>query len=322
MADEIPGAEAPADTSLDGALDRAFAAIEGRDEPVEDGPTRDASGRFARREGEEDQPAEAEAPPPVEAPPVEAPAPEAAQDWPKGISAAAQQEWTKVPPTVRSEVQRRFSEMEQGIEQYRQRFEPLRRFEEMARQGGTTIDAALHHYTGIEAILRQDPLEGLGRICQNLGLDPRSVAAHVLGQQAPEPQQEVMALRHQLSEMQTRLTHYEAEAQRTQQARQEQAVQTVSQFAEAHPRFNELAPTIKWLLDTGGAGDLEGAYTMAERLNPAPTPAPVADTQAAPQQRKAGLSIAGSPGSNPVVRTPSKSSSEAIDRAFARQGIA
>lgn len=83
-------------------------------------------------------------------------------------------------------------------------------------------------------------------------------------------------------------------------------------------------------LQTGRAQNLSEAYAMAERLNPASTPAaasaPAASTAAievpVAQTDKGTKSITGAPsaGSTPGARKPAKSSREAIERAFARAG--
>jgi hypothetical protein len=46
--------------------------------------------------------------------------------------------------------------------------------------------------------------------------------------------------------------------------------QEVTQFAQDHPRLDELAPQIGRLIETGMAATLPEAYEMAERLSPAP----------------------------------------------------
>jgi hypothetical protein len=309
------------------ALERAFAETREPEEVVEavaetpadeppsdttDGRERDEFGRFKARDAE----VAGEA---VEAAqPVEAVAPVAvAEPAPSGFQASAQADWAKTPESVRADVQRRFGELEKGLTEYRQRFEPLKRYDEMARASGTSLDQALANYTTIEQTIARNPMEGLDLICRNLGTDIRTVAAQIMGQPAPEPNAQVAQLHQRLQAAETELRTYRAEKENT-------VAQTVQEFAAAHPRFDELTDDIAWLLKTGGAKTLEAAYAKADRLNPMPAAAQTSAAPPAPQpQKPAGpVSIKGAPstGSNPARAPESLSSREAVARAFATLG--
>ena len=54
------------------------------------------------------------------------------------------------------------------------------------------------------------------------------------------------------------------------QQREQTTLIEVSKFAETHPRFEELSDDIGFFMKSGRAKDLSEAYTLAERLNPAP----------------------------------------------------
>jgi hypothetical protein len=49
--------------------------------------------------------------------------------------------------------------------------------------------------------------------------------------------------------------------------------ESVTKFAAEHPRFEELADDIAFFLTSGRTKDIAEAYTLAERLNPAPAQA-------------------------------------------------
>ena len=59
---------------------------------------------------------------------------------------------------MKAETHRALKEMEQGIEKYRataSAFEELREFDELAKQTGTTMKAAMQNYVGIEKMLEE-----------------------------------------------------------------------------------------------------------------------------------------------------------------------
>jgi DNA-binding transcriptional MerR regulator len=236
---------------------------------------------------------------------------------------------------VQAEINRAFSELERGVNEYRAKYEPVRQYAEMAEQQGTTLAAAMANYIGLEDALRANPIQGLDRVCQNLGLTLRDVAAHVMGQQ-PEPvDAQVQHLSTQLQQLKGELAQYRAAKQRQDEETQAKTLETVSGFASSQPRFAELQHQIAWALKTeaiprtgDAAKDLQNAYEFAARLIPAAVPAPVAAlaATAAPtpipaQTRRAGISIDGAPGSNPTVRPKAKNSDEAVDRSFDHLGL-
>jgi hypothetical protein len=311
------------------AIEKAFAEVTAREPEAEtveapevdtsepeaapDGRERDELGRFKPREAAEvaEEPEAPVAPAPA---PVEAPEPNdiAAQFNDPQARAA----WATTPPAIKAEVNRRFSELQSGIERYRSEVEPLRRFDQQAKASGTTLAAALESYTAIEQAIARNPVEGLDLICRNLGTDIRTVAAHIAGQPAPEPNAQVAQMRQQMSAMQRELQAFRAEKAST-------VEKQVTDFAAEHPRFEELTQEIAWLLKTGGARDLADAYRKADLLNP--IPAAAAQTSAAvspapqPQKPSGPVSIKGAPssGSNPARASESLSSREAVARAFA-----
>jgi TolA-binding protein len=346
MADDVD----PLDATLDRAFDKAF---EGRTDPVEavetvepetteEAPSVDRArgpdGKFiAKDAAEPEQPVEAV--PAVEAPvaaPEEPLAPVAAVEAPARFTAEAKAAWGTTPAPVQAEINRAFAEYEKGITEYRARFEPLRQFDDMARQSGTTLAAAMENYVGLENALRQNPIQGLERVCQNMGLSLRDVAAHVMGQPAEPKDAQVIGLTQQVQQMQGELARYQAAERQQAEERQTKALETVSAFATQHPRYAELEHHIAWALNTGAvrrtgdpAADLKSAYDFADRLIPGPQPAPVAApaaTAAIPtpppaQTRRAGISIDGAPGSNPTVRPKARNIDEAIDNAFGQVGL-
>lgn len=279
-------------------------------EPAPDeGRTRDEQGRFAAKTTDPEAP-EAVIPT-AEAPPEVQTQEPVLNDAPARFSPDAKAAWAEAHPAIRGEVQRAFGELEAGIEKYRQQIEPLQPLVQRAEANGQNPADIINQYMGIEDLLRTKPLEGLEAVCRNMGTDLKSVAAHVMGQPAPERDQEMEALKRQIESLTGNVSSF----------RQQQSEAMVAEFARTHPRLDELAPEIAQMLKTKYASSLEDAYAKAERLNPAPQPAPVAQAQTPPP---ANRSLSGAPstsGSNPPARTQPKSVDDSVDWAFQSVGL-
>lgn len=312
------------------ALDKAFATIEQRDAAPDQKPkieNRDpATGQFTPKDKAEAKPAEVK--------PAEV-KPEAPKEPPKPIPApadfnfskAAQEAWAQTPDVVRAEVERRVGELTQGIQKYKasaDAFEPVRRYDEMARQSGTTLDAALANYTSIDAIMQRDPVAGVVQVCHVMGLDPRAVAAAIVNaQQLPQPVRPQPAQPQQPDKV--------AGLEKT--VAELRAEMIIRDFKVDHPYFDDLSDSISQMLETRFAKDLPDAYEKAIRLHPEIAAKIEADkaAKAAPPkppepdrtQDKAKLSVTGAPsaGSQPATRKPAGSAREAVDGAFARLGL-
>jgi len=334
--------EARAEPTARSAIDRAFAALEAREKGDTTVAT-DLKPEGGDRERNPDGTFKAKADDTTAKPvtdPKQAVKPDAAatdptkavnfSEPPSRFSADAKAQWATAPEAVRAEATRAIKELEGGIEQYRQSYEPFREFDKQLKTNGQTFKEVFDHYTGIEQLLAKSPLEGLDRICQNMGFSLREIAAHVMGQPADQQatQQEgvIRELRNQIANLEKQIGGVTT----TIQSQQEKTVLSqIEQFAADKPRFEELSTDIAFFLKNGRAKDLQEAYDLAERLNPAPqatvsapaaTAAPQADTA---QTRKGQLSTTGAPssGSNPANRKPPASARDAIDRAFANVGI-
>jgi hypothetical protein len=155
----------------------------------------------------------------------------------------------------------------------------------------------------------------------------------VLGQQPDQLQAQndatIRALQHEVSELRH---HLGGMSQSIQKRREDEILAYIDKFAADHPRHNDLdfQEAVTKLLDAGMATDLEGAYSMAERLKPAPatrepqTPGLYpGHTKPSAQTRNGNLSVTGAPGSgsNPVKRKAPQSAKESIDNAFASLGL-
>lgn len=300
-----------------------------KEEPKAEPRPRDETGKFASK-----QPAQA-AEKPQESPEAK-PVPEQPKtetrfrEAPKRFSDDAKQAWETAPEPVKAEIHRAVKELEEGIGKYREAFEPLKPYVQLAQQHNTTIDKALGQYITFERALRSsDPAQrdaALHDVFHTAGVNPREWAAQLLNQTPDQitSQQDatIRELRQQISRLEQQVGGV---TQTVQQQREAATLQEVTQFAEAHPRFEELANDIAFFMQSGRASTLSEAYELAERLNPAPAPAPApvpiipAPTPVA-HTDKGTKSISGTPshGSSPAKQAPSKSIRDALKSAMAR----
>lgn len=329
----VKDAIAKAEAKLKEAPKDAPKPVEAKTEPK----PRDETGKFASTKPTE--PAQTTQP---AAPVEQKPAPVAEQsskptqfsEAPKRFSDEAKTHWATAPEPVRAEIHRAVKELETGISQYREVVEPLKPYMQLAQQHGTTINKALDQYIGLERSLRSPDQNqknaALADVFQTAGVNPREWAAQLLGQSpdqvASEQDATIRELRQHIGRLEQQIGGV---TQNIQQQREQATLQEINKFAEAHPRFEELADDIAFFMKSGRTSDLSEAYELAERLNPAPLQALAASAQApvipaqpsADAQPKGTKSISGapSPGSSPAAkRGPSPSIRDALKTAMAR----
>jgi hypothetical protein len=243
------------------------------------------------------------------------------RDPPQRMTDAAKADWHATPETVRGDihrVQNEFVKAYQAFKGSHDAFQPVARFHQMAQQHGTTLEQALINYTSMEQKLRADIVGGLDVIVNNLNLKApngarlglRDIAYHVLNQSPEALKQVQMGNAQQAQTSQIGALHQEVRGLKDQLAQMHTAQQftytrsQVDQFADSHPRFDELGPEIETELKLGF--DLETAYRRAELLRPAST-APQTRTTAAQTRAPADRSISGSPGANGSQPSPRRS---------------
>lgn len=299
------------------ALEKAFAKVEGEDT---EGPARTPDGKFAAKQSDAARPVE------LKEPTKEQPTSPLSEP-PSRFSPDAKAAWAQAPVPVQAEIKRAITELETGLKQKDAMLEPLKPFFDLAQQHQTTVPQALGNYVRMEQLLAKDPRAGLTAIAQNFGWTLDQMLAFVSDKpQGQQPQgqpdqrdQTIIALQRELAEIKNQVGGV---TQTLEQQRVGEVMKHVEGFAAQHPRFTELENDILRLLQTGYADSLEAAYSIAERLNPAPqTAAPAAPAQA-PQTRPV-RSVTGAPnaGSTPGSRPPSSNRREALGNALAQVGL-
>jgi hypothetical protein len=232
---------------------------------------------------------------------------------PPRMAPHAQAEWHAAPESVRGEVHRMHREMADAYSRFRADHEEMngiRQFQQMAKEHGTTLQRALSNYTTMEKKLVSDPHAAFEMIVSNLNLRTpegqkltyRDLAYDYL-QQSPEQHKLIQAQNAQSAQgYQLGALHQKVDAiangfQQMQYAQAHSYTRSaVDQFADSHPRFDELGPAIEREIQFGF--DLDTAYQRAERLYPATHAAQTRQTTPSAQTRS-DRSISGAPTSSP-----------------------
>jgi hypothetical protein len=235
------------------------------------------------------------------------------RDPPQRMSDKAKADWGSTPETVRGDVHRIQQEFEGAYRKFRgdhETMNSIRQYHDMATQHGTTLDRALSNYVTMEQKLRQDVVGGLDIIVNNLNLRTpdgqrlglRDIAHYVLNQ-SPEQHKltqqsnATSAAQHQIGALHQELQGLKSTLQEMHTAVQFTHTRSaVDQYAEAHPRFDELGDLIENELKLGF--DLDTAYRRAELLRPA-TRAAQTRTPTSAQTRTIDRSISGAPDAGP-----------------------
>lgn len=254
-----------------------------------------------------------------------------ASEPPARFSTDAKAKWAETHESVRGETERAIRELTEGLTKYKQSAErdaQLTEFHEMAKQAGKELPAVVREYVNMENYLRKDLVGGLDNICQRMGVSLKDVAAHLMGQ---TPDQDASAQDATIRQLNTKIEQLEKQVSTVSQTFKKQqetaTAKEVEAFAAEHTRFDELSADIEFFLKTR-TNDLSEAYTLAERLNPAPakpltteaSTAPVIDLKAQTEKGQKSINGAPSHGSSPSAKPPSTSIKESLKRAMAQAG--
>lgn len=341
-----------------GAIDRAFASVElgeqeyRRVEPKSETPTaatetgegdraRNPDGTFAAKDPAAATAGAAKADIP-DAATVETPKADTLPgEAPARFSPDAKAVWATAPEALRAETLRMERELTAGVEKYRQdatAFEPLRQFDQLAKQNGTDLPSAMERYVAFEMGLNADPVAGFISICADKGLNPREIAAKVMGQELPPAEQQSAQTVQHIRQLEAKIAQLEQGYQGIQSDTVGGKIASfVNSLPEADkPLFEELGTNIAALIKQGH--DLPSAFATAKEAErtrvqrlatsfgftaqpAAPAVPPAPDLTA--QTLKGQLSVTGAPssGSNPSNRKPPSSPRDALDRAFDTVGV-
>jgi hypothetical protein len=261
---------------------------------------------------------------------------------PQAWSLAAKAKWAELPAEIRSEINRRETDMHKGMTRMdderqfaRAMHQAVQPYEAIMRSEGLNAPSYVGNVLNVAYTLRTaDPLtkaRTLASLAQTFGVD-----MNLLGpsqQQTSDPvvaalQQEVAQMR-SASQQQQEQARQEA-ADRAQQE-QQKIEQAISAFASdpKHPHFPSVMTHMGALMQGGQAKDMEEAYQMATWARPdiraqiqaaevANQQAEAAKRQRAQVARTKGASVRGGPGGSPqATPNPNASVREDLEAAIA-----
>jgi hypothetical protein len=228
---------------------------------------RDEKGRFKAKEESSSAKEESEAvseQPQVEEKPVEEKPRNPFSSWKR----EAQEQLSKLDPTIQQYIIDREGQFHKGIEQYKadaqvgkvmkQVVEP---FNDYFKQLGVEPTQAIPKILDYERRLRTSSQEAktqmFMQMAHDYGVDVNALQQTPFNAQEYRLQQELAAMREQVAAL----------GQHKQLSEEAQLGQTIQGFAQSHEYFEDVRETMADLLDRGLANDLEDAYAKSIRLN-------------------------------------------------------
>ena len=261
------------------------------------------------------------------------------QRWeaPARFSPEGKQAWETAPEPVKAEVHRALSEMQRGIDDHQKRWEPIKQYDDLAKQNGTELHKALERYVAFDRHLSENLIEGLEGVIRDktggkFGL--REIAAHVMQMQ---PDAGAVQQDNATHQAQARFGHLErsvgAIINHLQQQASSSAERDVAAFADGKADFDVLAPKIAEHIRAGMG--LDEAYTKAqteaqelarslgfipqgEKPANAAEPLKPAAAEAAPLNPAGRKSVSGPPSQGAVVPKRKGGSLPSIDETLDR----
>jgi len=189
----------------------------------------------------------------------------------------ARAKWANTPDVVKAELHRVTREHEAEIAKGREvseRYEPIRKFDDIARSNGRNLHESLQKVVAVEEAIARNPVTALDMILQEIGprkqdgspltfIEVAQMAVrnpqafqqpHYAAPQQTQPNGEIQALRAELQAM-----------------RAEQTVMPViAKFIEDHPDYPELEPRIEQVLKSGLIDQIYGTgLTLEQKLTEA-----------------------------------------------------
>ncbi|URQ76172.1 MAG: hypothetical protein NBV76_05275 [Candidatus Ochrobactrum gambitense] len=262
----------------------------------------------------------------------------------------ARTKWANVPQEVKAEFHRVSQEMETELTQSktaRERYEPIRQFDEIARQNGRDLKDSLAKVIQIEQHIARDPIGAIETILREIGPrkqdgSPVSLyeVAQVVMQRGPQSSAQAMP-RQMADDPKVSAIEQELNALKTQLATAK-VTPIIEKFASEHSDYQALEPQIEAVLKSGvidqiyGSGlsldqKLAEAYRMAGGSMPpsrsglesdpahsAATPAPSQDDDKKPSIDAGTKSIKGAPsdGMDTVIEEQSQDLRDILKKEF------
>lgn len=255
----------------------------------------------AAPEAEEAAPAEAAAKPVSDQPQSEVPAPDAtapASDAPHSWSAEKKALWAGIPPEARDYIAQRetaahdqISRMGMEVARYRPVGELLDAHQAMFDRNGFAPIDGIKKLFEAQALLEQNPVEGLAAIADQFGIDLAATFGGQAGEQgAVDPHaQQILNQNRILTQRLAQLENTQkAQAERDAQARRLEAKSTVEKWSEGKTHFarEDVKKLMGTLMGNGSAKTLDEAYEQATYAIPEIRSLVLADQKKAEDAKK------------------------------------
>ena len=278
--------DAAEDLSLHEELKAAFASTD----PKEDTPlsNRDEQGRFVERDKEQEPaakleeaaPGEGDKPAPVESEVQVPDSSTAPGNWkedkaPQSWTPKMREKWGELPQDVRQEIVRREEAAVAGFRQLNEKFAPAQRvmeglapvFQEAQQYGADPVQH-ISNVMQTERVLRTADVKGkfqaIMQIADQYGVPLRDIINESVGEKVfpSAAQQQATTLPPQVEQELAQMRAWREE----QSANSAKAV--VDAFAAGKEFFQDVAPLMGTLMQSGAAADLQSAYDQACWMNP------------------------------------------------------
>lgn len=202
------------------------------------------------------------------------------QEPPARFLPEAREKWANVPREVKAEFHRVAQEYETEITRHREaseRYEPLKRYDDIARSNGRELNQSLERIVHIEETLARSPVAGLEMILREAGprkadgspISLREVAEFVM-QQDPQAYQQMTqaAQTPRPAQADPRDAQLHALQTEVQMMRAEQTlVPVVQSFMQQHPDAEVMTPQITAILKSGVIEEMYGTgLSLEQRL--------------------------------------------------------
>ncbi len=155
-------------------------------------------------------------------------------------SADAKADWEATPETVRGQVERTISEMQQGLEKHKgnsEKWESVAQFEPLAKQFNADLPTVLSDYNEMSKMMRTNPIQGIQYLAERHGIGLTQLAEQVLGAQSSEAYK---AMESNLIKTQNALKAAQSKLQGYHQAELRENANYLDQVRLKNPDFAEL----------------------------------------------------------------------------------
>ncbi len=245
----------------------------------------------------------------------------------------AKADWETTPETVRSQVERTISEMQQGLEKHKgnsEKWDSVAQFEPLAAQFNADLPTVLSDYNEMSKMMRANPIQGIQYLAERHGIGLTQLAEQVLGTQSNEAYKQMEA---NLIKTQNALKAAQGKLQGYHQAELRENANYLDKVRLQNPDFAELESDVMFMLKNHtGLGNtprerLDNALVRARNMagKPAPQKTSTVSTETVTEKKAESAETTKAAKTEPGAQTggkrseaPSKSARDSVKKGFAR----